>query len=102
LARSVPLSRFTSRVGGGSAFYVRHHSHAMKKENLQKYASLKIVHNGTSVMASLSYSVTERRYIAMLPASGVFGTVQAEQIILTDDMMGRILCQPDGTISLDL
>jgi hypothetical protein len=23
LARSVPLSRFTSRVGGGSAFYVR-------------------------------------------------------------------------------
>src|SRR5208283_4901169 len=24
LALSVPLSRFTSRVGGGSAFYVRH------------------------------------------------------------------------------
>src|ERR1035437_4446202 len=26
LALSVPLSRFTSRVGGGSAFYVRQHS----------------------------------------------------------------------------
>jgi hypothetical protein len=25
LALSVPLSRFTSRVGGGSAFYVRQH-----------------------------------------------------------------------------
>jgi len=25
LALSVPLSRFTSRVGGGSAFFVRHH-----------------------------------------------------------------------------
>src|ERR1035437_8803245 len=25
LALSVPLSRFTSQVGGGSAFYVRHH-----------------------------------------------------------------------------
>jgi hypothetical protein len=25
LARSVPLSRFTSQVGGGSAFFVRHH-----------------------------------------------------------------------------
>jgi len=25
LALSVPLSRFTPRVGGGSAFYVRHH-----------------------------------------------------------------------------
>jgi hypothetical protein len=30
LALSVPLSRFTSRVGGGSAFYVRCQSHAMK------------------------------------------------------------------------
>jgi len=25
LALAVPLSRFTSRVGGGSAFFVRHH-----------------------------------------------------------------------------
>jgi hypothetical protein len=25
LALAVPLSRFTSQVGGGSAFYVRHH-----------------------------------------------------------------------------
>jgi len=30
LALSVPLSRFTSRVGGGSAFYVRHHYTLMK------------------------------------------------------------------------
>ena len=30
MALSVPLSRFTSRVGGGSAFFVRQHSHAMK------------------------------------------------------------------------
>ena len=27
MAPSVPLSRFTSRVGGGSAFYVRQRSH---------------------------------------------------------------------------
>ena len=31
LARSVPLSRFTSPVGGGSAFFVRRHSRAMRK-----------------------------------------------------------------------
>jgi hypothetical protein len=31
LALAVPLSRFTSRVGGGSAFFVRHRSHAVKK-----------------------------------------------------------------------
>ena len=29
MALSVPLSRFTSPVGGGSAFYVRHRYHAM-------------------------------------------------------------------------
>jgi hypothetical protein len=31
LALAVPLSRFTPRVGGGSAFYVRPLAHAMKK-----------------------------------------------------------------------
>ena len=30
MALSVPPSRFTSRVGGGSAFYVRRHSRVMK------------------------------------------------------------------------
>jgi hypothetical protein len=30
LALAVPLSRFTSRVGGGSAFYVRQHDKLMK------------------------------------------------------------------------
>src|ERR1039457_5576359 len=34
LARSVPLSRFTSRVGGGSAFYVRHHHTLMKPRHI--------------------------------------------------------------------
>jgi hypothetical protein len=32
LALAVPLSRFTSRVGGGSAFFVRHHLTAMTKQ----------------------------------------------------------------------
>src|SRR5665647_1009599 len=30
LALSVPLSRFTPRVGGGSAFYVRRHSRVLR------------------------------------------------------------------------
>jgi hypothetical protein len=29
LALAVPLSRFTPRVGGGSAFFVRHRGHAL-------------------------------------------------------------------------
>ena len=31
MARSVPLSRFTPRVGGGSAYFVRHHSRMRQK-----------------------------------------------------------------------
>ena len=31
MALSVPLSRFTPRVGGGSAFFVRHSRHAFMK-----------------------------------------------------------------------
>ena len=31
MALSVPLARFTSQVGGGSAFYVRPHSHTFMK-----------------------------------------------------------------------
>src|SRR5665647_1262905 len=34
LALAVPLSRFTSRVGGGSAFYVRPHYTLMKTHKL--------------------------------------------------------------------
>ena len=37
LALAVPLSRFTSRVGGGSAFFVRpHYAHINKHYNHEK------------------------------------------------------------------
>jgi hypothetical protein len=36
LALAVPLSRFTSRVGGGSAFYVGAHSHHQTKNFMPK------------------------------------------------------------------
>ena len=34
MALSVPLSRFTSQVGGGSAFFVRHHFTHMKTSHI--------------------------------------------------------------------
>ena len=42
MARSVPLSRFTPRVGGGSAFFVRHHvaSEVMRTYILAGFFSL--------------------------------------------------------------
>ena len=74
----------------------------MKSEILQKYASLKIIQGNITVVAHLAYSVTEHLYIATLPASGIIATVKDEQIKLTTDMVGRIVCLPDGTISLDM
>jgi hypothetical protein len=43
LALSVPLSRFTSRVGGGSAFYVRPHHTPQQIHIMKKRISLFIV-----------------------------------------------------------
>src|ERR1039458_7070420 len=40
LALAVPLSRFTSRVGGGSAFYVRRHSHIYEKLHIAHCSSI--------------------------------------------------------------
>src|SRR5664279_5357369 len=41
LALAVPLSRFTSRVGGGSAFYVRMKHITHKQRRQQQYAKRK-------------------------------------------------------------
>jgi hypothetical protein len=43
LALAVPLSRFTSRVGGGSAFYVRHRPHFMRIPHIIITAALTAV-----------------------------------------------------------
>jgi hypothetical protein len=75
---------------------------AMTKEELQNYKSLTIVRAGTSAVAALQYSVTEHTYVAMMPATGTVGTVQAEQIKLTDEKIALIVIEQDGTIRLDL
>ena len=74
----------------------------MKSEALKNYASLIIFSGNSSIVAQLSYSVAEHTYIATLPASGTFASVKDEHFKLTAAMVGRIVCQPDGTISLSL
>ena len=37
-----------------------------------------------------------------MPLSQTVGTVQAEHITLTDELIARIVCEKDGTIRLDL
>jgi len=69
---------------------------------MQKHVALELVHNGMSDTVRLTYSVTEHTFIAILPASGILSSVQDEQLKLTVDMVGHIVCEPDGTIRLDL
>ena len=61
MARLVPLSRFTSQVGGGSAFYVRHHSHFMKYHTPLITAALFVsLISGCSKHPSSNRSTTEK------------------------------------------
>jgi len=56
LAHSVPLSRFTSQVGGGSAFYVRQHS-AMNAPSSIPLAKRILVSFGISWLAAVSLGI---------------------------------------------
>ena len=57
MALAVPLSRFTSRVGGGSAFYVRPHSHVMPISRRTKSILWLIVALLVAGAAWVSYNV---------------------------------------------
>ena len=61
LALAVPLSRFTSRVGGGSAFYVRHHRNTLMKNLILVIALLL----GSHLQSVLAASTNENaRFVA--------------------------------------
>jgi hypothetical protein len=57
LALAVPLSRFTSRVGGGSAFYVRRHSQHTMKEILTLIVTVIMIIAFLAVLLKAGYSV---------------------------------------------
>ncbi len=55
MALAVPLSRFTSQVGGGSAFFVRHQRVAMtKQEFISKVQAFKNISAKGAIVAVLS------------------------------------------------
>jgi hypothetical protein len=66
MALSVPLSRFTSRVGGGSAFFVRRHSHITMKPKVtltvSVVAALAVGFLAGKFQASSSWSELYTRY----------------------------------------
>jgi hypothetical protein len=72
LALSVPLSRFTSRVGGGSAFYVRQHSpfNFMNDDKLIEQAKRSMIENSMRPQGEIAdlqhkYSELEKLIIQM-------------------------------------
>ena len=75
---------------------------SMDSKILQDFAKLTIFVNGTKIVADLTYSPTKNKFTARLPASGLFGSVQDEELRLTADMVGRIVCQKNGTLRLDI
>jgi len=74
----------------------------MNKEELQNYATLIIERHGEIDIAALAYSATDRKFFAMLRPSGISQTIHPEHLQLTDEMIGGIVIQPDGTLKLAL
>jgi hypothetical protein len=72
----------------------------MEEKHLYHHSRLILVHKESRVEAKLVYSAPEHAFIAMLPASGLIGSVADEQLKLTTDMVGHIVCQPNGTLEL--
>ena len=65
MALAVPLSRFTSRVGGGSAFFVRLHSAFMP------YGFIVLV--GSVALAAWFVLASEASVITKIVVSAIFG-----------------------------
>jgi hypothetical protein len=74
----------------------------MNKEELPHYATLIIERNGEIDIAAITRSATEHKFIAMVRPGGISETIQPAQLQLTEEMIGRIVIQPDGTLKLDL
>ena len=68
MALSVPLSRFTSRVGGGSAFFVRHFRRFDDFADVLRFT----VHVFAPPVATASIALAARRHFARLIPVWVF------------------------------
>ena len=90
MALSVPLSRFASRVGGGSAFFVRHRSHAMKQKPPSVHFGFTgeifggtILGIGIGILVAIGFIKSPDSLIVSLPVLGVsaFACIVAGSIV---------------------
>ena len=85
MALSVPLSRFTSRVGGGSAFFVRHHAHVMKKPTRSFLIAVPVVIL-VGVLFLIWHSRTQPRFAGVVlrvpPIIDTFGETNSHVTVL--------------------
>ena len=87
MALAVPLSRFTSLVGGGSAFYVRPLDHITNSEHhtIMKFS------NGTEFrFGTPKYSKTSRRLICICGGCVLISWLVSEPAKAWFDGVGRL------------
>jgi len=93
MARSVPLSRFTLRVGGGSAFYVRRCYHTCMNSTLTAAAGEHYVAYKLSCLGFLAAFVRQGSPTTDLLASSLDGArtvaIQVKTTILAGRTRGR-------------
>jgi hypothetical protein len=100
LALAVPLSRFTSRVGGGSAFFVRPLGHVTNNNNKQmkryiKYIIIAAVVALPAVSAFAEPDQATQTAFTKLLAALIADDYDAYKAQCTDEMMANI---PKGAV----
>ena len=90
MALSVPLSRFTSRVGGGSAFFVRHRgAYYMKRFAQIVYAVVPVSGAVYGMVAHKSYGMG---FFSCGIIGGVLGLIAGTLLILISGVLLSIIC----------
>ena len=87
MALSVPLSRFTSRVGGGSAFYVRRHHAMSKTKKISVVVGVVLVSGAVAAFLIWAF-VLRPQVVSRVPLPGSSMTA-----IITSDLAGCCYCQ---------
>ena len=89
MALAVPLSRFTPRVGGGSAFFVRQHSRMWQKRTEQEIAEARRQASRTRKLFAILFGVVVGVSFIFVRGRG-WSLHHASRYVSWDEMPSRI------------
>ena len=93
MALSVPLSRSTLRVGGGSAFFVRHHSRCMNKPHL-------IISGAASLFLFSTVGCSHSQHPAVVPSAASASRATQAQLDQIQKDYGVVVMVQDHQITV--